>query len=226
MLEFPEKRIKKLGKTEIFRDFTTEEISKLLEDIYYVETKYAAGEFIYLAENKVEYLFILVEGKVESAILSDISKQLVVKEVKTPQLIIPAMVFSDMNNTINVRAIKDSIVIKIKKIHFERKLQMNLKLQKNFLTLLSNRFIMISQKMTFLNFYSIRQKLVCYFLDHLNEANNTSPQKMSITKLADSFGVERSSLSTELSKLEQEGYIQNFLTNRLKSSTQTFSGSF
>ena len=216
MVEFPENRIIQISKTDLFKQFSIDEITSLLNNLHFIEKKYSAGEYIYLAESKVEYLLILVEGAVISEITSEIGKLLVIKDVKPPQIIIPAMLFSDVGNSINVKAVKDSVIIKIKKNEFERKLQTNIKLQKNFFKLLSNRFILILKKIYFLNFYSIRQKLVCYLLENMNEKDNISSQKMSITKLADFFGVERSSLSYELSKLEKEGHIEKLNIKDIK----------
>jgi len=216
MRPFPLYRIEQISKTEIFKGFTTDEIITLLSDVNYAEIKYKAGKYIYLAEEQAESLSFLVEGAVASEILSESGKQLIVKELTPPQLIIPAMLFGEVNNPINVKAVKESVLIKVKKDDLERKLQANRKFLTNFLTLLSNRFIILSQKLTFLNFYSIREKLISYLLEQIDEKSGISEQSMSITKLADYFGVERTSLSTEFSKLEREGYIKKLSNKRVE----------
>lgn len=79
----------------------------------------------------------------------------------------------------------------------------------NLLRIVSDRFMFLSRRISFISFTTIREK-VLYYLSTLSEASGegeTVRLDMPIEQLAEYFGVTRPALSRVFSKLEDDGVI-------------------
>ncbi len=75
--------------------------------------------------------------------------------------------------------------------------------------MISNRSQFLSEKIKFLNFKTIKNKLAHYILQIAAEKDKTSiVLNMTQNELADFFAVARPSVSRALGELEDEGFIE------------------
>lgn len=85
----------------------------------------------------------------------------------------------------------------------------------NFMMLLSEKIIILNNKIRSISLKSIRQKVVDYILcEYMNEKNEEIKLKYSKEEIANDIGIPRPSLSRELIKLRDEGLI-NFSRNKI-----------
>jgi len=87
-------------------------------------------------------------------------------------------------------------------------MQQNNRVLKNFLDAISSRTQFLSNRIRFLSFKTIREKIAHYILAQTGEGNDRIFLPQSQTNLADFFGVTRPSLARALHELEKEGIIR------------------
>jgi len=91
---------------------------------------------------------------------------------------------------------------------FLKLLMSNDKILINFLNMISNRSQFLSEKIKFLNFKTIKDKLAHYILQKAGKEGTDVTMDMTQNDLADFFGVARPSVARALGELEEEGYLQ------------------
>jgi CRP-like cAMP-binding protein len=79
---------------------------------------------------------------------------------------------------------------------------------KNYLTILSDRFVLVTKKLKFLSLKSIKGKLAQYLLKQ-SKQNNSNKFVLDKTQqeLADYFGITRPSLTRSIKELDKLGFI-------------------
>jgi CRP-like cAMP-binding protein len=98
-------------------------------------------------------------------------------------------------------------MVSIPKPEFVRLLQMNSLLLNNYLNTISTRAQFLSQKLKFLSFKTIKQKIAHYLLEQAGDRLQTVEIRQSQGQLAEMFGVTRPSLARALGEMNQEGLI-------------------
>lgn len=78
----------------------------------------------------------------------------------------------------------------------------------NFLDMVSNRSQFLSEKIKFLNFKTIKEKLANYILQKAGKDGMLVTLDMTQNDLADFFGVARPSVARALGDLQEEGFIE------------------
>ena len=121
-----------------------------------------------------------------------------------------ALVFADLNHyPATIQALEFVEVLYLSKtdiIHFCRESDLFLT---NFSQLLSNRLLMLNEKVRSLSFTTVRQRVVNYLLEEYRRQK--SPQlflQPSRRAMADFLGIPRPSLSRELAHLQADGLIK------------------
>ena len=87
-------------------------------------------------------------------------------------------------------------------------LSMNETILKNYLDISADFASRLSRKLHFMSFRTIRQKIAMYLL-HLAKVSGSDTVGLDKTKaaLAEYFGVSRTSLEREMTRMQQEGLI-------------------
>lgn len=79
----------------------------------------------------------------------------------------------------------------------------------NMLLIISEKTVQLSERIEVLSKRSIREKLLCYFLQLSNQSASDSFRiPFTMMDLADYLSVDRSAMTRELKKLKEEGIIQ------------------
>ena len=84
---------------------------------------------------------------------------------------------------------------------------MNKAMLKNYLNSISSRTQFLSQKLHFLSFKTIKEKVAHYFLHKAGDRYHSVELKNTQQQLADLFGVTRPSLARVLSEMQREKLI-------------------
>lgn len=83
-------------------------------------------------------------------------------------------------------------------------------LVKNLLREVAQKSLFLSRKVQFMSQKTTKEKIMAYLLDQAKQKNTTEfTIPLNRQALADFLGVERSAMSTELSKLRKEGILDS-----------------
>lgn len=136
-------------------------------------------------------------------------KTVKIEDIEAPKPLAAAFLFGKENKfPVTATANNNVKILAIPVIEFLKLLQLNAQLLKNYLHSISTRAQFLSQKLHFLSFKTIKEKVAHYLLQtagdqfHSFELNNTQKQ------LADLFGVARPSLARVFSEMQKEGLIR------------------
>ncbi|MCF8228655.1 MAG: Crp/Fnr family transcriptional regulator, partial [Bacteroidales bacterium] len=100
-------------------------------------------------------------------------------------------------------------VLRISKREMIELLNRHPRIMENYLRIISDRFVIITQKMKFLSLKTMRGKIAHYLLmrEKRKQQNKQIRKHKTQEQLAEYFGVTRPSLTRELKIMEKEGLI-------------------
>lgn len=128
-------------------------------------------------------------------------KQLTIETLKAPQLLAPAFVFSSENRfPVNIEAIEKCEILVISQSAFLEFLHQYPIVMHNFLRLVSDRTLFLSQKLNAFALQSLKSRILNYLRIHGSIRNQQ--------EVAQILGVARPSLARALSELAGEGCLR------------------
>lgn len=199
-----------LTATPLFKGIAPNEIQTILGDeAPHLLQTFAKGDVLAEQDSPCNRLIILMRGKIRAE-MTDVSGRVVkIEDVSAPSPLAILFLFGT-NNKFPVRAIADeeTIAIVIPKQLILKMLQNNENLLRNYLDISADFATRLSQKLYFMSFRSIRQKISMYLLE-LAHKQQTDTVQLDRTKssLAEYFGVSRPSLERELTNMQTAGFI-------------------
>jgi len=184
---------------------TTEE---LLKHIHYQVKSYSKNDLVAIAGEQISHLYIILSGSVKGEMIDYSGKTIKIEDIEAPRPLANAFLFGSENKfPVTVSANNNVKILAIPISEFLKLLQMELIILKNYLDSISSRTQFLSQKLHFLNFKTIKEKVAHFLLqkagDHLHSIELKSTQQ----QLADLFGVTRPSLARVLAEMQRERLI-------------------
>ncbi len=205
---------KKLAKANIFNGISADEIPMFLSQGNYTLKRYHKNEVIAYAGEPCDYLIILISGSLRAEMLDFSGKTLKVEDIIAPRAIASGFLFGKNNSfPVNILVNEDVQILSIPKNSVLDHLKSNEIFLMNFLNNISNYIHFLTQRIYFLSFKTIREKIAQYLLNISSVEKNLIVLPKSITELSEYFGVARPSLSRVLGDLEKDGII---IANRRK----------
>ncbi len=203
-----EKFIALLKSTDLFKNLSEEELRNLFDSNYKIK-EYEKNSIIYLQNEKCESLDVILEGTVTVQKIDYDGKVLTINDFITGDVLGENLLFSVNNNyPMTIIAKNDTILLHIKKDLVLNLCQTNKYFLLNFLQSLSNKTLILTDKIKSLSLKTIRQCIVEFLLfEYYSQDNTKIILSMSKKDLAEKIGVQRSSLSRELNKMRKEGLI-------------------
>ncbi|AJD30097.1 Crp/Fnr family transcriptional regulator [Clostridium sporogenes] len=205
MLEF----IEILQHVDLFKGLTSENIEDLLIiDSYYIK-EYKKNSVIYFQNEKCITLDIVLKGVVSIEGIDDKGNYVAISDFSTGNLIGGNLVFSHKNfYPMIVLARTDVTILHLKRDLVLKLCQNNYNFLINFLASLSDKTLILADRIKTLSFKSLRKSIID-FLIYESYSQKSTKIKLRLTKksLAEKFGVQRTSLSRELNKMREDGLI-------------------
>jgi CRP-like cAMP-binding protein len=197
-----------LARTNIFAGLTETEIAGLLEKKHYRFKEYGRDEYVSHCRDECRDLLVLLKGSVRGE-MSDISgKKLKIEDIPAPRALAAAFIFGKDNRyPVDIIANEPAIIMIIPKEVLVELLQQSTVLLKNYLNTISSRTQFLSDKIRFLSFKTIKEKIANYILARVGTNHHKIVLNQSQTELADFFGVTRPSLARALSEMGDDGII-------------------
>ncbi|CAI3202406.1 Crp/Fnr family transcriptional regulator [Clostridium neonatale] len=211
-----EEIIKKLEKNELFNNVDKTKMLKILGNLKYSIVSYKKGEVIFQEEEICSAIGLIIDGTINIERIYPNGKSIVMSKFKDGDVFGEALLFSKVNKyPATVIALSDCKVLYLTKNEIIKLFSVENKLMENFMMLLSEKIIIINNKIRSISLKSVRQKIVDYiYSEYMNEKNEEIKLKYSKEEIANDIGIPRPSLSRELIKLRDEGLI-NFSRNKI-----------
>ncbi len=198
-----------LAQSPVFRGISPEDLGQLFQQIHYQVKSYPKGELVVIAGEICDRLLIVQEGSVKAEMTDYSDKTIKIEDMTAPWPLATAFLFGRENKfPVTVSATSDARLVSIPKAEFVKLLQLNALILNNYLNTISTRAQFLSQKLKFLSFKTIKQKIAHYLLDLAGERLQTVEITQSQGQLAEMFGVTRPSLARTLGEMCQEGLIE------------------
>jgi CRP-like cAMP-binding protein len=198
-----------LCQSPIFHGISSGDLIELFSRIHFQVKKYGKDELIAVGGEICDRLLIVQQGSVKAEMNDYSGKTIKIEDLSTPQPLATAFLFGKQNRfPVTVSATTEVEIISIPKPEFVKLLQLNSLILNNYLNTISTRAQFLSQKLKFLSFKTIKQKIAHYLLEKAGDRLNTIELPQSQEQLAEMFGVARPSLARTLGEMVQEGLIE------------------
>lgn len=208
--------IKKLEMNELFNNVDKTNILKIINSLKYSIISYKKGEVIFQEEERCTSIGLIINGTINIERIYPNGKSIVMSKFKDGDVFGEALLFSKVNKyPATVIALSDCRVLYLTKNEIVKLFSMENRIMENFMMLLSEKIIILNNKIRSIALKSVRQKVVDYILcEYMNEKNKEIILKYSKEEIASDIGIPRPSLSRELIRLRDEGLI-NFSRNKI-----------
>ncbi|MDR1762790.1 MAG: Crp/Fnr family transcriptional regulator [Dysgonamonadaceae bacterium] len=192
----------------LFRGFSEDMKAEILNTMDYRIDNFPKGETIIRQGATCKYLHILLKGKMHVDVIDISGNEVRVETIKAPRTFAMPHIFSEKNQfPASFTVIEDVTLLRATKDSVFKIMNRIPQFLQNFLCVSANCNKCTMARLRVLSFRSIRNRFICYLLDHLHEGSNTVEMEHNVTQLADYLGVTRPALSNEISKLISEGVL-------------------
>ena len=198
-----------LVNNPLFREITPERLFADLEEISFHTRSYKKGEILAQQGAVCNRLVILTKGSVRGEMIDYSGRLIKVEDIAAPRAIAPLFLFGEENRyPVEVTANEPTEVIELPKSSVLSLFRKNEQFLENYMNLSANYARSLSDKLFFMSFKTIRQKLASYLLRLYKQQQQTHiTLDRSQQELSDYFGVSRPSLARELAHMQEDGLL-------------------
>jgi CRP-like cAMP-binding protein len=198
-----------LADAPLFKGMTSEAIQAILADVPFRVRKFQASSMLAQSGETVHALMIILSGIVKGEMVDYTGRVIKIEDIPAPGIVASAFLFGKRNRfPVNVSAISDGEMLLIEKPDFLRLLNNHDILLINFMDMISTRSQFLTEKIKFLNFKTIKEKLAFYILQKAGKEDFSITLDKTQNELGDFFGAARPSVARALHELEEKGYIK------------------
>ena len=180
-----------LVNNPLFRGITPERLFADLEEISFHTRSYKKGEILAQQGAVCNRLVILTKGSVRGEMIDYSGRLIKVEDIAAPRAIAPLFLFGEENRyPVEVTANEPTEVIELPKSSVLSLFRKNEQFLENYMNLSANYARTLSDKLFFMSFKTIRQKLASYLLRLYKQQQQTHiTLDRSQQELSDYFGV-------------------------------------
>lgn len=203
------KFVNSLEKCVLMNNFTKIDIDDLLKKINYIIKDYSKGEVIAIENSNCSKIGILLDGNVEVQKIYASGKIVTISKLSSGNIFGEVIIFSNKNTyPATIVSSNNSTIIFISKENILNLCSISSIFLNNFMTLLSNKILMLNRKVKSMSYQTLRQK-ICSYIVYQYKFQKRLTIKLDITKkeMADQLGIPRPSLSRELINMKHENLI-------------------
>lgn len=198
-----------ISKCKLFTGIPPSELDPLLKEVALYTKSYAQGQMVAFEGDKCASIGIVLDGSITLQQLLPSGKRLVIETLSTGDVFGEVIVFSHLEAyPVSVEAAEDVLITFVPKEGVLALCNLSAVFLKNFVGSLSNKILLLNQKVTNLSLQSPRQKTIHFILESYRKQNSL---KLTFTisrlEMAEKINLPRPSLSRELIKLKSAGCI-------------------
>lgn len=200
--------INRLHLNPLFKNIPAEEMDLILEEVPYRVKRFRKETIIANKGDVCNRLIILLKGSVRGEIIDFSGKLIKIEDIEAPRALAPLFLFGTENYfPVEVTTNEDCEVIIFSRETILKLFQLHRQFLENYLNISADYATILAEKVTFISFKTIRQKIISYLLNLSTNNLDVVTLDRSLQELSDFFGVSRPSLSREFGKMEKEGLI-------------------
>jgi CRP-like cAMP-binding protein len=201
--------IEQLLPNPLFRNVSAGELRKNFEGLTYKVKNYTKGEILAHQGDVCNKLIILTKGSVRGEMIDESGRIVKIEDIASPRALAPLFLFGAANRfPVEVTANENTEAIIIPKESVIKLFARNEAFLENYMNMSANYAQTLSEKLFFMSFKTIRQKLASYFLRLSATQGSQILLDRSQQELADYFGISRPSLAREVSHMQDDGLIK------------------
>jgi CRP-like cAMP-binding protein len=201
--------IEQLLSNPLFRNVSAGELRKDFEGLTYKVKNYTKGEILAHQGDVCNKLVILTKGSVRGEMIDESGRLIKIEDIAAPRSLAPLFLFGAANRfPVEVTANENTEAIIIPKESVIKLFARNEAFLENYMNMSANYAQTLSEKLFFMSFKTIRQKLASYFLRLSATQGSQILLDRSQQELADYFGISRPSLAREVSHMQDDGLIK------------------
>jgi len=206
-----------LKKSVLFRDLSLEEIDKVINAVEYNIKKYNSTDIIAIEDEDCNSIGVVLDGNIEIHKSFPSGKLVTINHFNSGNIFGEALVFTDRHKyPATIISSNDSCIMYIKREDIIKMMTLDSRILNRFMSVLSNRILMLNERLTNLTFDTLRKKISNILLiEYRKQKNNVLTLPYSRKKMAELLNVPRPSLSRELIKMKEDGLI-DFYKNKFK----------
>lgn len=200
----------KLNNNFLFKGVSDKEIENIFSYIKYSEVSYNKGQILFQEGDTCKNIGIIEDGVIQLERIYSSGKSIVLAKLSAGDVFGEALVISSTAlYPATVIAKSGCKIIYINRKEIIKLCSSNEKILENFVTLLSDKVIMLNKKVKSTSLKSVNHKVVDYILEKSKESNsNIIKLNESKEDIAAFLGIPRPSLSRELINLRDEAIIE------------------
>jgi CRP-like cAMP-binding protein len=203
---------KVLKNCQLFKGFEDDEISNILSYIGYREASYEKNQVIALEGDVVCRIGIIIEGSIEAQKTYPSGHTVTIARMKIGDIFGEAIIFSSTNKyPATIISTDHSRILFLSVTDVMKLCSSNMAFLNNFMGLLSNKILMLNEKLKALSYQTLREKIASYLIDEYNKLGSPMIElPLSRKEMAEHFGTTRPSLSRELANMKRDGLIDYY----------------
>lgn len=194
---------------DLFKNVSIESINNALSHNNYLIKTYKKNSIIYFQNEKCNTLDIILSGTITVQRIDEKGNCLSINDFLAGDIIGGNLLFSHKNfYPMTILSKTNSKLLHLSKNFVLYLCQNDSMFLINFLQSLSDKTIILANKLNTMTFKSLRERILD-FLTYESYSQNSNIIKLTMTKkeLAEKLGVQRTSLSRELNKMKKDGLI-------------------
>ena len=198
-----------IRKCPLFEGLTDNEIINLMHAVRYRVVRLYKSDFLFVAGEDCLHANILIDGEVVANLEGTSDRYIRMSTFHAGDMFAPAFLFAENRRyPVTVQATTNTKVLRILSADFERLLELDSRLYKNFTVILSNLIAGLTKKVGML-LSCVRDKIIFFLKEQQRlQKSNTITLPMSRQELADYFGIQKYSLQRALNELQESGAIR------------------
>lgn len=206
-----------LLKCVLFKNMNKEEIEKVLENIPNNLKSFPSGEIIAIEGDSCDSVGIILDGNIEIHKSFASGKLVTINHFEAGNIFGEALVFSGEHRyPATIISSDSSRVMFVGRNDIIKLMTLDTRILNNFMGVLSNRILMLNQRLTNLTLDTLRKKIANLILEeYKKQKSNYITLPFSRKKMAEMLNIPRPSLSRELVKMKEDGII-DFYKNKVK----------
>jgi CRP-like cAMP-binding protein len=203
------KNISAIRENSLLVSLTEEEIEEYLHDGSFTFHLYGKNKIIHFPGDLCTKTEITLDGNVVVESIDEEGNLMAIAEFSGDEILGGNLLFSkNPYYPMTITAKQETLVLEINKDRLFRLFSDNHIFLKNYLEYLSDHAVILGYRIKHYANKTIKKSLI-NFLEHESKKQNSSHIMLCMTKkqLAEKIGVQRTSLSRELSKMREDGLI-------------------
>ncbi len=206
-----------LTKCVLFRSLNSEEIKNLMSSVKYSIKHFDKDQTIAIEGDDCNNLGIIIKGHIEIHKSFSSGKVVTINHFESGNIFGEALVFSGIHSyPATLISNDDTEIMFISREDVLEMMSLNKAVLHNFMGVLSNRILMLNERLTNLTYDTVRKKIAnILLLEYARQRSSNLILPYSRKKMAELLNIPRPSLSRELINMKEDGLI-DFYKNRFK----------